>query len=162
MRLRLTAAFALVFLSAAPAFGQKAEDVVRWTASGPAAPVKPGGTATIEVKAEIDASWHMYALTQLEGGPPPLDIALAKRQPFTLDRERITGPMPEVTKGPGSEPDVFYYDETVTFSVPVVAPKTLKPGTHTVSIEATYTVCSGNICLRPATAVLSVALASPR
>ena len=83
------------------------------------------------------------------------------QEPWKTDKWFISpwNYLPEVTKGSGSEPDVFYYDEKVTFSVPVVAPKTLKPGTHTVSIEATYTVCSGNICLRPATAVLSVAIA---
>lgn len=161
MRLPPTAALVFVLSCAAPAFGQKGTDVVRWSASGPAT-VKPGGTATIELKAEIDGSWHMYALTQLEGGPPPLDIALAKGQSFTLERDRIGGPLPEVTKGIDAEPDVFYYDEKVTLSVPIGAPKTLKPGKHTVSIEATYTVCSGNICLRPATAVLPVTLTVAR
>ncbi len=157
MRLRRTALVALAVLSAAPAGAQqKSEDVVRWSASPPAAAVKPGTTTQVRLKAEILSGWYMYALTQLEGGPPALEIAVAKGQPFTLDRQRIEGPLPEATKGAAGEPDVFHYDEKVTLSVPLGAPKTLKPGKHTVPIEVTYQVCSGSICLRPATAVLPV------
>ncbi len=157
MRLRCTALVALVVLCAAPAPAQqKSEDVVRWSASRPAAAVKPGGTTQVRLKAEILNGWYMYALTQLEGGPPALEIAVAKGQPFTLDPQRIEGPLPEVTEGSAGEPDVFHYDEQVTLSVPLGAPRTLKPGKHTVPIEVTYQVCSGSICLRPATAVLPV------
>jgi len=160
MRFYLGAFLALAFLTAgAAAAQQKSEDAVRWSVTPPAGAVKPGGTAAIQLKAEIAAGWHMYALTQIEGGAPPLEIAIAKGQPFTLDPQRIDAPLPGVTKGTGGEPDTFHYDEKVTLSVPVGAPKTVKPGKHTVPIEVTYQVCSGSICLRPATTTLPVAIA---
>ena len=123
MRVHVPALLALALLGALPAAAQqKSEDVVRWTATPPAAMLKPGGTAQVQLKAEIAAGWHMYALTQIEGGAPPLEIAIAKGQPFTLDRQRIDAPLPGVTKGTGGEPDTFHYDDKVTLSVPIGAP----------------------------------------
>jgi hypothetical protein len=117
MRLRTLAALSLSLIVAVPAAAQKPEDIVRWSASAPATAVKAGGSSTIELKAEIETGWHLYALTQLEGGPPPLDISLAKGQPFTLVKQRIAGPLPGVTKGSGSEPDSFHYEDQVTLSM---------------------------------------------
>ena len=163
MALRILALIgcALTVLNPAVA-AQKSEDVVRWNAVTPAAPVKPGDGVAIELKAEIEDGWHLYALTQLEGGPPPLAIAVAKGQPFTLDRTGITGPLPAVTKGTGTDPDTFHYDDTVALSVPVKTPKTVKAGKHTVPLEVTYQVCSGSICLRPTTTVVPVQLTIAR
>jgi DsbC/DsbD-like thiol-disulfide interchange protein len=153
----MLAGFAFALTAAGPALlAQKSEEVVRWSARAPA--VKPGGAAAVELKAEIDAGWHLYALTQVDGGPPPLAIEIAKGQTFTLDKDRISGPLPAVIKGTGSEPDSFHYDDKVTLIVTVKAPKTAKAGKHTVPLEVTYQVCSGSICLRPTTAVVPVEL----
>jgi hypothetical protein len=158
MRQGTIALFTLAMLAASPALAQKSEDVVRWKATGPAGPIKSGTAASIELKAEIDDGWYMYALAQPEGGAPPLEIAIAKGQPFTLDRNRIDAPVPDVTKGTSGEPDTFHYDGKATFTVPVETPTSVKPGKHTVSIEVTYQVCSGSICLRPATTTLPIPL----
>ena len=159
MRLRTLAAFALVLTTGGPALhAQKSEEIVRWSAKAPAPMVKPGGAVPVELKAEIDAGWRLYALTQVDGGPRPLAIEIAKGQTFTLDKERISGPLPAVIKGTGSEADSFHYDDEVTLTVPVKAAKTAKAGKYAVPLEVTYQVCSGSICLRPTTAVLSVPL----
>jgi thiol:disulfide interchange protein DsbD len=158
MRLGTIACVALLTFAAGPAAQQKSEEVVKWTAKTGAATLEPGATVTITVSAEIANGWHMYALTQPDGGVPPLDIAIARGRPFTLDSLRIDAPLPEVTKGAGGEPDTFHYDDNVTFSLPVAAGKSVKPGKHTVSIDVTYQVCSGSICLRPATTTLPVTL----
>jgi hypothetical protein len=156
---QVTIACALsLFAVGVPAAQQKSEDVVKWSAKPPAAALAPGSTAAVTLSAEIADGWYMYALTQPEGGVPPLHIAIAKGQPFTLDPQRIDAPLPEVTKGAGGEPDTFHYDDTVAFAIPVAAGKSVKPGKHTVSIDVTYQVCSGSICLRPATTTLPVAL----
>jgi hypothetical protein len=158
MRL-VSIAIALSLAAAAgPAARQKSEDIVKWTAKPPAAALGPGGSAAVTLTAEIADGWYMYALTQPEGGVPPLQIAIAKGQPFTLDPERIDAPLPDVTKGTGGEPDTFHYGDKATFSVPVAAGKSVKSGTHTVPIEVTYQVCSGSLCLRPATTRLPVTL----
>jgi len=158
MRLRTLAALALVLTAVGPTLhSQKSEEVVRWSAKAPAPAVRPGGAVAVELKAEIDAGWHLYALTQVDGGPPPLAIE-AKGQTFTLDKERISGPLPAVIKGIGSDADSFHYDDKVTLTVPVKATKTAKAGKYAVPLEITYQVCSGSICLRPTTAVVSVDL----
>jgi DsbC/DsbD-like thiol-disulfide interchange protein len=162
MRFRMLAVAALSLFVVSPVAAQKAEEVVRWNAKAPAAAVKPAGTATIELKAEIESGWYLYALTQVDGGPPPLDISVAKGQPFTLDKQRIDGPLPGVTKGSGTEPDTFHYKEKVTLAVPLKIPGTMKPGKHTAQVEVTYQVCSGSICLRPTTETLPVALTIAR
>src|SRR5688500_4496528 len=150
MPLRTLAAFALALTIVGPALhAEKSEEVVRWSAKAPAPVVKPGGAIAVELKAEIDAGWHLYALTQVDGGPRPLVIEIAKAQSFTLDKDRISGPLPTVIKGTGSEADSFHYDDDVTLTVPVKASKTAKAGKCTVPLEVTYQVCSGSVCLRP-------------
>lgn len=159
---RILTVTAWVLLVAAPAAAQRPQDIVRWTAKAPAGPIKPGAVATLKLSAEIEAGWHMYALTQAEEGPPPLQIALAKRQPFSLNAQRIEAPAPVIVKGHGSEPDVFQYDEKVTFKLPVATPRQLKRGRHTVSVEVTYQVCSGSVCLRPRTEVIPIGISVDR
>jgi hypothetical protein len=158
MKANALAVAALVVLASAPAGAQKPEDIVKWTAKAPAAAVKPGGESTIELSAAIESGWYMYALVQPEGGAPPLDIALAKGQPFSLDAQQIGAPAAETVKGSGSEPDVLVYKHKAAFKVPVTVPNAAKPGRHTVTIEATYQVCSGSICLRATRATLPVAV----
>ena len=48
------------------------EDPVRWTmapAAGGKAVVAPGGQAYFELKASVDAGWHLYSPTTPPGGP---------------------------------------------------------------------------------------------
>ena len=65
---------------------------VQWSAAAPAGTVRPGGTVTVEVTAQMDAGWHIYALAQPR---PPIatTITVPAGQPFALAGE-IGAPTP--------------------------------------------------------------------
>lgn len=148
-------AFAVIFATVSVA-AQKPTDVVRWTASAPAKPVRPGDTARVELKAEIQEGWYLYAMTQPTNGPVPLDVALAKGEAFTMQRDRIDVPLPKIKKDPNFDGETQHYEEKVTLTLPLTAPRGAKPGAHKVPIEVTFQACSGSICLRPTTTVVPV------
>jgi DsbC/DsbD-like thiol-disulfide interchange protein len=145
---------AVMLAAAAPSAAQRPEDVVKWNAKAPEAAVQPGGTVKVQLSAKIEDGWVLYALVQPEGGPNPLDVAVAKDAAFTLDATRIDAPLPKNKKtDTGSE---NYYEAKVNLGVPLSAATTIKAGKHTVPVEVTFQVCSGSICLRPHTETLPI------
>jgi DsbC/DsbD-like thiol-disulfide interchange protein len=151
----------MVLAASAALAAQAPDEVVKWSATKPAA-VKPGAVANFDLSARIEAGWHLYALVQPDGGPPPMAIAAAKGQPFTIDASRIDAPTPAAQKNEKGDPESFHYEEKVTLSVPIAAPAATRPGTHRVPVEVTYQVCSGSICLRPTTVTVPVSLTVAR
>lgn len=149
-------------LIATPAFAQKPTDVVRWTVAAPAKPVKPGAVAKVELKAQIEDGWYLYAMTQPPNGPVPLEIAVAGNQPFTLDRDGIDAPLPKIKKDPNFDAETQHYDEKVSFTLPLAAPRSARPGAHTVPVQVTFQACSGSICLRPFTETVPVTVIMAR
>jgi hypothetical protein len=141
----------LLALILAMTLAQRPADVVHWSAVGPNGSVRAGETATIKVSADIESGWHLYALTQPDGGPRPLEIKAAKGAPLTVVASEIAGPVPKVDRDPNVEADAHYYDERVTIAVPVVIPAAAPAATQRVALEITYQACSGRVCLRPST-----------
>jgi DsbC/DsbD-like thiol-disulfide interchange protein len=141
------------------ASAQRPADIVRWSAKSPSGDVKPGGTLKVEVTAEIESGWHLYALTQSAAGPPPLAIAVPATVPFQLRSRDIEAPPPSISADPNFGTDTHYYENRVALSLPVVAKRDAKPGKHTLPIEITFQACSNTICLRPFTQKLSVDVA---
>jgi thiol:disulfide interchange protein len=130
---------------------QRPSDVVHWTAVGPAARVNAGETATIKVTAEIEPGWHLYALTQPEGGPRRLEIKTAKSSAFPVVADGVSGPLPKVEHDPNFNVEAHYYEEKTTIDVPVAVTAAAQAGKRIVPLEITYQVCSGQLCLRPTT-----------
>jgi Thiol:disulfide interchange protein DsbD, N-terminal len=140
----LSAFIVLISLAQQPA------DIVRWTATGPAGSVVAGHSVAITVTADIEAGWHVYALTQPAAGPRRLEIKAVKGSRFTVVAAGIVGPVPRVDRDPNFDVDAHYYDEKTTFDVPVAVPQATPTGKHTVSLEIAYQVCNERLCLRPA------------
>ena len=137
-----------------PTAAQKPGDIVKWSVKGPAAPVKAGGTVAVELSAKIEEGWILYAMTQPDGGPIPLEVSIPKKQPFAIDAKRIDAPMPASKKtDTGSE---NYYERAFTLTVPMTAARDARAASYVVPVEVTYQVCSGSICLRPDVETLSV------
>ena len=147
----------LVALLAGPAAAQRPTDVVHWTATAPAAPMKAGGTAKVTVAVDIDAGWHVYALTQAKGGPRPLLIEVAKAQPFSV--RTIEGPLPTIAHDPNFDLETQYYEEKAQLTVPLVAGRGAAAGKHAVPIEITFQACDSHVCLRPFTETVTVDVA---
>ena len=125
-------------------------DIVKWSVAGPAKPVAAGSVAKLQLSAEIQEGWKLYALSQSSGGPIPLTIALEKNAPFKLVQKEISGPLPKVQKDSNFNRDTQFYEREAEFVVPVVVPKT-GAGKKQVPIEVTFQACGAEICLRPFT-----------
>ena len=129
---------------------QRPTDIVRWSATGPAKAVAPGGVAKIELTAKIEDGWKLYALSQAKGGPVPLSIVVEKGAPFTLAQKGITGPLPKLQKDDNFNLETQYYEHEAVFALPVTVSKTAA-GKQRVPLEITFQACGAAICLRPFT-----------
>lgn len=147
----------LLVLSLSAVVAQRPADVVQWSATAPTASVVAGETAKIVLRAEIQGGWKLYALTQPAGGPQKLSIAVAKGAPFTLAEKQIVAPAPKTMKDENFGTNSMYYEKEVAFTVPVSVPKDAS-GQVQVPLEVTFQACGAELCLRPFTQKLSVAI----
>ena len=147
----------LLLISLATPAPQRPTDVVQWSATAPAAAVAAGETAKIVLRAEIQGGWKLYALTQPAGGPQKLSIAVSKGAPFSLAEKQIVAPAPKTMKDENFGTNSKYYEKEVTFTVPVSMPKDAS-GQVQVPLEVTFQACGNELCLRPFTQKLSVAV----
>ena len=127
-----------------------------WTASTPTASVAAGGSFKVEVAVRIEEGWHLYALTQT-APPDPTRITVPDGQPFTLGG-KIEAPAPEAGFDTAQGADTEYYEESVTFRVPVSVSRSASPGKQVAHVRATWQACNGSICLRPQITNLDVAI----
>ena len=110
-------------------------------------PVKAAdGELYAELTAKIESGWHLYSLTPMTGGPRPTRISLPREQPFELAGQ-IEAPDPFVEKDPNFDLEVEYYEEQVTFKLPL---KRL-PGVagEKLLVETRYQTCTSKLCLPP-------------
>ena len=141
----------LMLIGAGPASAQ--ERPVVWTASAAPAPVAPGATMTIQLKARIDQGWHVYSISQGPGGPIPTRIALAPGQPFELVGT-VQGPRPDTRFDSNFGINVETYDDLATFALTVRVGANARPGTDTLAIKARFQTCNASLCLPPHTETL--------
>ena len=157
-RLRYDVAMVLLLLiSVAMPAAQRPADVVQWSAIASSDTVSPGGTAKIVLRAHIQNGWKLYALTQPAGGPQKLSIVVPRDAPFTLSEKQIVAPAPKTMKDANFGTDSMYYEKAVEFTVPVTVAKSAA-GQVEVPLEVTFQACGAELCLRPFTQKLSVAL----
>lgn len=155
---RLSAASAVLFcVLAATLAAQRPTDVVRWSAkSGETA--KAGTTVRLEVTADVQPGWHLYALTQPKNGPTPLKFAVAKGARFEVRTGEVKGPAPVAVTDPNFDLETRQYDGTVVFTVPVAVAADAPTGAAAVPLEVTFQACGNGLCLRPFTHTLNVAV----
>lgn len=129
-----------------PASAQKA---VYWSAArADSAPVKPGGPVKVDLSARIDEGWHLYALTQVAGGPNALIITVPKDQPFALSGP-IQAPVPKTEFDPNFSIDTQFHAERAVFTLPLKVAAGTKDGTHKFKAVVAFQVCNDKICLPP-------------
>lgn len=110
--MKLLAFFPLVCLACLGA----AQNVVKWSSHVVSGGGKPVGIVTVEVDAQIDPGWHLYALTKSTAG----NIATAVT---AVAPAKLTGP---VTEGkpvhkydPNFEAQVEFFENSAKFTAPV-------------------------------------------
>ena len=136
-----------------PASAQKA---VYWTAArADAAPVKAGGPVKVDLSARIDEGWHLYALTQVAGGPNALTITVPKDQPFALSGP-IEAPVPKTEFDPNFSLDTQFHADRAVFTLPLKVAAGTKDGTYRFKAVVAFQVCNDKICLPPTEEELTV------
>ena len=129
---------------------------ITWSAASTVLTAAAGGTVKAELTARIDEGWHLYSLTQ-NPPPDPTRIVVADGQPFAL-AGKIEAPAPETGFDQAQGSETEFYNERVTFRVPLAVAKGTAPGKYVAKIKATFQACSGTLCLRPQTATLDVTI----
>ena len=104
------------------------------------------GKLQAELTAKIESGWHLYSLTSMTGGPKPTRITLPREQAFELAGQ-IEAPDPFVEKDTNFDMEVEYYEEQVTFKLPL---KRLSGESgNRLLVEARYQTCTNKLCLPP-------------
>jgi thiol:disulfide interchange protein DsbD len=121
--------------------------------------LKTGQTTTLQLKADIDNGWHLYALDQPSGGPIATSIKVIDAIPFDI-AGKITTPAPTIKPDPnflgtdGKPLQTRFFEKQVTFSITVKASK----DDAEVSILAFFVkfqLCNETNCLPPKTVQVS-------
>jgi thiol:disulfide interchange protein len=147
-------ALAVMLAAASPV---SAQNPIHWSiAASEKALIVAGDTFSVEVSAQIDAPWHLYAPTQPPGGPVPLVLNVPFSQPFSQLGE-IEFPLPKVAADPNFNIETQFYEEHAAFTVPIQV-ESAKPGRHTLSVLVTYQTCNDRICLPPVEEELKLAV----
>ena len=140
---------------------QRPADVVRWTATAATPSAGPGATLKINVSAKVQSGWKLYALDQPADGPNPLTFGVAKDSGFSITPKQITAPKAKVQNDENFGLQTRYYENQVSFTVPVATSSSTSGATH-VPLEVTFQACGQNICLRPYTEKLQVPITITR
>jgi len=147
----IRSAMLLIALTAASAPAQeKILNPVAWSLKVVNATAASGAT-TAELTAKIEDGWHLYSLTPITNGPKPTRITLPAAQAFELAGE-IEAPDPFVGTDPNFGIEVEYYEESVTFKLPLK--RRAVPVGEKLLVEARYQTCTSQLCLPPKTVKL--------
>jgi thiol:disulfide interchange protein DsbD len=110
----------------------------------------------VSLRATIKPGWHLYALDQQPGGPMRTAIQVPAGQSYALAGD-VKQPEPLTAVDPNFDMPVRYFENAVTFSVPIAvapSPKSLK---DPVTLQVSYQTCNDRLCL-PLTTVKVQAL----
>ncbi len=129
---------------------------VRWSASvtDAARVVHPGDRFDVAVSAELDQGWHLYSLAPVPQGPAPTIIGLPAGQAFSLSGE-IAEPLPQTKYDSTFDRETSFFEDAVTFVVPVKAAAGAKPGAQPVNVAVSFQACDSHVCLPPGRVVVS-------
>lgn len=155
MSTRILAMAFLGLMIANYANAQEEPEPVQWQIETAALQVTPGQKVTVKLTAELDHGWHIYSLTQGEGGPTPTQISMPAGQPFTL-AGKVIGGEPQSNFDENFGIQVEQYEETTSFTVPVAVASKVDGSVTAIKIDALFQACTASLCLPPQTTQLSV------
>jgi thiol:disulfide interchange protein DsbD len=124
------------------------EDPVHWTLAPVAgnASVAPGGSAWLELKAEVDSGWHLYSPTTPPGGPIITRIQVSPNP--SVKGWQIYRPDPIRKLDPNFQIDTETYAAEALFLAQVTAADNAS-GTTQVEAAVRYQACNDVKCLPP-------------
>jgi thiol:disulfide interchange protein DsbD len=137
---RLGLALAAPLLLGASAAPAAKPTIVMWSVVS----VSP---TSVKVKANVAKGWHVYALTQTQGGPKPLTFTLVQPNGFTLGAP--IGPTPQRAMDTEFGIQTETYSGTLEFTIPLVFKGARPRHESELSLVVRYQSCSDKLCLPP-------------
>jgi len=135
--------------------GLLAQEPAKWSLSlEPSSDYLAGDKPKAQLKAEIEAGWHLYALEQPPGGPIATTIKVTEGSPFQI-AGKIESPKPTerldpLFTGTNGKPLVTkFFADGVAFAIPLKA--TSNSTAAQVSIDVRFQLCNDQFCLPPRT-----------
>lgn len=162
--LRYWAGAILIWTALAIGVSAQALNPIKFSGKAEPAQVKPGQKARIVLTAMIDPSWHLYSLTQPEGGPRPTRISIDETGPVRLigtprqPRPRVA-PDPNFST-PGQPPFMTEtFENRADFTLDVEVRPDATAGPQKVIVKVGFQACDEHQCLPPRTRPVEVDLA---
>jgi thiol:disulfide interchange protein len=140
-----TGVIALVAMFAAVAPGQQ-RNPVQWTFTPDSMSAAPGATVPAKITAKLEDGWHIYALTNPEGGPTPTTIKVNPASP-AVAAIRLYQPKPETKFDPNFNMNVEAFEHEVVLYAGIELAKDAPPGDTEISLLARYQACTDKECL---------------
>jgi DsbC/DsbD-like thiol-disulfide interchange protein len=147
----------LLGLSTAWAANQKPPDPINWSLKmdGSSQPIKPGSVFKVQMEARIEQGWHLYSTEQPAGGPRPTRIIVPPDQVFELGGT-VESPAPLTAHDENFDIETEFYEEAVTFTLPVRISPRAPAGTYKLRVEVRFQSCTNELCLPPRTIKLDL------
>lgn len=138
-----------------------AQNPARWSLTSERADktIKKNEIVRAELRADIDAGWHLYALDQPPGGPIPTSIKISENSPFSITGE-IKAPTPTSKPDPNFMIDersleTKFYERSVTFDLTANATEDTSGGD--LALDVRFQLCNDTFCLPPKTVTVTFA-----
>ena len=129
----------------------KPKDVTLTTAIEPAT-AKAGDTVMFQVTAKVNPPWHIYKYAKEQPGQGPKLTSFDLFDPAGLmPRGDWTASKPPIQKEDTAFPGIpflEYYEDDVTWSLPLQIPADATPGVKTLQVQAGYMICA-SVCSFP-------------
>ncbi|MDA1051647.1 MAG: thioredoxin family protein [Planctomycetota bacterium] len=118
------------------------------------ATVQPGGSVTLTLTAEPDATWHVYAYAKQDPMLISKPTLIAISEPSDWKASDVTASVAPIEHEMGleEEPVVYFHEEPVTWSMKVNVPEATAPGTYAIAGLIGYQTCTLSSCDLPSAA----------
>ncbi|MEO5588512.1 MAG: protein-disulfide reductase DsbD domain-containing protein [Gemmatimonadaceae bacterium] len=130
-------------------------NVVQWSLANHTARRGPGNSvlADVEIHAVVEKGWHLYALTQVGGGPTTLTMNV--KPPYRLDGD-VMGPTPDKAQDPNFGIETETYSGSPIFRAAVKLDDSAALPPPPIEIDIRWQACSDNLCLPVRKTMISI------
>ncbi len=133
-----------------------AQNPAKWTLStgDQNRQMKSGEKIKVDLKAEIEKGWHLYALEQPEGGPVATTIKVPDGSSFqivgSIDSQKPISKVDPLFTGTDGKPlETKFFTDAATFGVPLSVISDTNASVASVSVR--FQLCNDTFCLPPKT-----------